>query len=197
MKKTISILGALVLFLSSTSILFAQVKSDYDKETDFSKYKTYTFEGWEKDSGKKLTDFDKKRITDALKSEFSARGMEVVTSDGDVEITLYIVINNKTSTTAYTDYTGGMGYGGMGVRRGWGMGYGGMGLGSVSSTTSYSENDYKEGTFVIDMYDNTGKNLIWQGIITSVVKEKSSKRDKSIPKKIKKLMKEYPIKPTK
>ncbi len=98
----------------------AQISSDYDKETDFSTIKTYTFAGWEENSDQVINTFDKDRITKALRSEFSSRGLSYVESDGDVTITLYIVINKKTSTTAYTNYTGGMGY--YGGRRGWGAG---------------------------------------------------------------------------
>jgi len=171
----------------------AQIKSDYDKNTDFSTIKSYTFAGWEKDSDKILNDFDKKRIKDALKNEFSSRGLSPVEGNSDVDITLYIVVNKKTSTTAYTTYTGGMGY--YGGRRGWGMGYGGVGMGMA--TTDYNESDYLEGTLVVDMFDKDSKDLLWQGIITSVIKEKPKKREKSIPKKIKKLMKEYPVNPIK
>lgn len=188
MKKTISIFLIAMLF---AQISIAQVKSDYDKKTDFTKFKTYKFAGWEKNSDKILTSFDKKRITDALRSEFIERGMNPVESGGDVEITLFIVVNQKTSTTAYTDYTGSMGY--YGGRRGWGRGYGGIGMGSA--TTTYSQDDYLEGTFVIDMYDSSSKELVWQGIITGVVKENPEKREKTTPKKINKLMKKYPIKP--
>jgi len=191
MIKAILILGAMLLFVSVSNNVFAQVKSDYDKSTNFSKYKTYTFGGWEKDSDKILTNFDKKRVTEAMANEFNSRGMSHVESGGDAVITLFIVIKQKTSITAYTDFNGGMGYY---SRRGWGMGYGGMGL---SATTTYSENDYLEGTFVVDMYDSESKELIWQGIITTIIKEKPSKREKTIPKKVKKLMKKFPIKPMK
>jgi len=36
----------------------AQVTADFDKDADFSKYKTYSFAGWQKDRGAKLNDFD-------------------------------------------------------------------------------------------------------------------------------------------
>jgi len=193
MKKTIKLFGLLLLLVLFTANIQAQVKSDYDKSVDFSKIKTYAFAGWEKDSDKILNDFDKKRIKDALQNEFSSRGLNYVKSGGDVDITLYIVVSEKTSTTAYTTYTGGMGY--YGGRRGWGMGYGGVGMGSAS--TSYSESDYLEGTFVVNMFDKNTKKLLWEGVITSVVKDKPKKREKSIPKNIKKLMKEYPVKPIK
>lgn len=168
-----------------TTASIAQVKSDYDKNTDFPQYKTYTFEGWQKDSDKQLNEFDKKRILDAFKAEFEKRGMTPVASDGDASIALYLVLDKKTSTTAYTDYMGGMGYG---PRWGWGMGAG-MG----TSTTTYSEDDYIEGTLVVDMYDKDEKTLLWQGILTKTVTEKPEKREKTIPKNVAKLMKEYPV----
>ena len=182
-------LFVIVVAVFVATLSFAQVKSDYDKNTDFSKYKTFTFEGWQKNSDQQLNDFDKKRILDAFTSEFNARGMSLVESNGDAAIALYIVLDKKTSTTAYTDYTGGIGYGG---RRGWGMGMGGVGMGSA--TTTYDENDYTEGTLVVDMYDAGGKNLLWQGVMTKTVNEKPEKREKTIPKNVSKLMKSYPIK---
>lgn len=185
LKKRLLLLLALLI----GTFGFAQVKSDFDKTTDFSKYKTYAFAGWENNSDKILNDFDKKRITDALQSEFSSRGMTLVgaNSIADATITLYIVINKKTSTTAYTDFNGTMGYRG---RWGWGMG-----PGMATATTNYYENDYNEGTFVVDLYDTSQKKLIWQGVITSVIQEKPEKREKTIPKKVGKLMKSYPVKP--
>jgi len=186
MKNTkIKIIGLLCFVLLGFQVSHAQVTSDYDKETDFSKYNTYAFAGWEKNSDQILNEFDKKRILDALKSEFDERGLELVDSNPDANITLFIVVDNKTSTTAYTTYNGGLGYG---PRWGWGMDMG-------TSTTDYTENDYKEGTFVVDMYDAESKKLVWQGVLQSVVKENPKKREKSIPKKIGKLMKEFPVGP--
>jgi len=173
--------------------LQAQVSSDYDRNADFTKYKTYTFKGWEKDSDKQLNDLDKSRIENAFKSELGIRGLTKDDSNPDVVITLYIVIEKKTSTTAYTDFNGGLGYG---AGWGWGMGAG-MGAGMGSATTTYSENDYNVGTIVIDFYDENSKKLVYQGTLTTTVKEKAQKREKSIPKNVAKLMSKYPIKPSK
>lgn len=188
MKKITSLYCTLFmafLFVVSSS---AQIKSDYDKEYDFSQISTYSFGGWEKDSDKILNDFDKKRIIDAMVHELNIRGLKYVESGGDVAITLFVVVQQKTSTTAYTTYNGGFGYRGR-----WGWGYGGVGM--STSDTTFDTDDYLEGTFVVDMYDASSKDLKWQGVITSVVKEKPEKREKSIPKKIKRLMKKFPVKP--
>lgn len=187
MKIATSLSLMMILF---TSVAFSQAKADYDKTVDFSKYKTYSFAGWQDGSDAILNDFDKKRIHDAFASEFSARGMEYVQSGGDAVVTLFITTADKVNTTAYTNYTGGMGYRGR-----WGYAYGGMGMGSA--TTTVSENEYTEGTLVVDIYDESSKNLIWQGLLTSTVQENPQKREKTIPKNVKKLMKKYPVKPVK
>ncbi|MCK5207754.1 MAG: DUF4136 domain-containing protein, partial [Cyclobacteriaceae bacterium] len=96
-------------------------------------------------------------------------------------------VDERTSKTAYTNYTGGFGYG-----RSWGWGPG-MG----TSTTTYSERDYRVGTIVIDFYDEETKKLVFQATMQTEVKEKAKKREKSIPKNVAKLMKKYPVKPKK
>ncbi len=188
MKTKLTLVFTLFLAVAFSGNLNAQVKSDYDKNADFTKYKTYSFLGWQKESDQQVNEFDKKRIYDAFLAEFSARGMEYVETGGDASITFFVVVNAKTSTTAYTSYTGGYGYQG---RWGWGMGPGGY------ATTTYNESDYNEGTFVVDMYDNDTKSLVWQGILTKVITEKPEKREKTIPKSVKKLMKKYPVKASK
>ncbi len=187
MKKSLKISTLLTLCLFLTGMLQAQVKSDYDKTIDFTKYKTYSFAGWQNDSDKLINDLDKTRILDAFKAEFDARNMTLVEDNADAVVTLFLVIDNKTSTTAYTNYMGGMG---MGYGYGWGMG---MGAGMGTSTTTYSENDYEVGTLVVDVYDAGTKKLAWQGVLQKTINEKASKREKTIPKNAAKIMKQYPV----
>ena len=143
------------------------------------------------DSDKQLNDLDKKRVEDAFKDEFDKRGLKMDNTNPDIAVTLYIVIQQKTSTTAYTNYNGGYGgrysgYGGYG----WGGGYGGG-----SSTTTYTENDYLKGTMVMDVYDEKSGKQIWQGIAVKTIEEKPEKREKSIPYAVSALMKKFPIAP--
>jgi hypothetical protein len=187
MKSKITIFITIILAIVFVNPLKAQVKSDYDKQTDFSKFKTYSFAGWEKESNEKISELNQKRILDALVAEFEARGIKHVESNGDAKITLFVVVESKIATTAYTTYNGSMGYRG---RWGWGMGYG-------YATTNYTQDDYKEGTLVIDMYSEQSKDLIWQGVVTTTLEEKAEKMEKSINKNIGKLMKKYPVKPVK
>ncbi len=176
-----------VLFVLTLSMTNAQkVTGDYEKSTDFSIYKTYQFIGWQDDSDQVLNDFDKKRLRDAFIEEMRARQFELVESGADMAISLFVVVDKKTSTTAYTNYYGGAGYG-------HGRRYGGRGWSSGYATTSYSERDYLQGTLVLDMLDTQSKDLLWQGVATGTVNSKPEKREKSIPKAIKKLMKKFPV----
>jgi len=186
MVKTIILVFVITLFSNYSG---AQITFDYDKEEDFTKLKTYSFGGWQEDSDKLINDIDKKRLYEAFRKEFSARGMTFKEKDADAVVTFFLVIDQKTSKSAYTNYHGGMGMGygyGMGYRPAWGWGTG-------YATTTYSENDYEVGTFVIDMYDTDNKKLVWQAVSQNTIKEKAHKREKSIPKGVSKVMKKYPI----
>lgn len=195
MKKFIISFSVFLVAFLTISQIYAQVTSDYDKTVDFTKFKTITFLGWQDNSDQLINDLDKQRILDSFGKEFEMRNLTFVEQGGELAVTLYLVIDQKTSTTAYTNYTGGMGYGGR-----WGYGYGmgyGAGIGMGSATTSYSESDYQVGTFVVSVYDGESKKLIWQGISSKTINENPKKREKTIPKGVKKLMKKYPVQPPK
>ena len=182
--KLIRLFSVMAFVLAMVSCSTVKVVVDMDKNTDFSKYETYSFLGWQNDSDQILNEFDKKRLRDAFISEFEQRGLKAVQDNGDMQITLFIVVDQKTSVTAYTNYYGG-GYGGY-HRYGGGWGHG-------SSTTTYSESDYLEGTLVMDVFDGTTKDQVWQGIATGTITENPNKRDKTIPAKIAALMNKFPV----
>ena len=175
---------ALATFIGSCSPV--KVVVDLDKTHDFSEYTTYSFLGWQDDSDKILNDFDRKRLRDAFKSEFKSRGLEFVEESGDMAVSLFIVVDQKTSITAYTDYYGSGGYGYGRFRGGWGGGY---------ASTSYTESDYLEGTLVMDVFDGQSKDQVWQGIATGTVTENPERREKTIPKSVSELMKQFPVQP--
>jgi hypothetical protein len=95
----------------------------------------------------------------------------------------------KTSVIAYTNYYGG------GAGRRYGRGHRGGGWGMGGSTTSYSESDYVQGTMVIDVFDNESTTLIWQGVGVGTVNSKPEKREKTLPKAVSAIMKDFPIAP--
>ena len=169
-----------------------KVISDYDDTIDFTQYKTYEYFGWSEESDKVMNRFDRERIEKAFGEEFAARGMKYVEKGGDLIVTLFIVVEEKTQKSAYTTGFGG-GYGGYyGGYYGYGPGYG---WGSSYSTTHVSEYDYKVGTLICDVHDVQNKKLIWEGIGTKTIVENPEKREKTIPYAVKLMMSKYPVKP--
>jgi hypothetical protein len=178
----------LTVFIAACSGI--KVVHDYDKSVDFSKYKTYEYYGWADNSDQILNQLDKDRIEKAFGMEFSKRGLMYVENNGDLIVTLYIVTQQKQQTTATT--TGmGAGYGGYyGYGPGWGWG-GGM------ATTTYNTYDYTVGTLVVDVYDKSNKQLIFEASGSGEINENPKNREKSIPNTVAQIMYSYPVKPMK
>lgn len=185
----IRLFSVAILVIAFTSAGISQVSYDYDKTADFSKYKTWSFIGWQKDSGELMNQLDKETLYNAIKSEFEERGIEYVKEGGEMMVSLYLVIKEQQQVEAYTNYTGGYGF-----ARPWGYGAGIVG---GTANTTYNTYDYQVGTLVMDCYDATSKDLLFQGIYKGAVQEKAQKRDKTIPKNVSKLMKNFPVQPEK
>jgi len=188
--NSLILLGGMVMILASCSS--TKITADYDKSVDFTKYKTFEYYGWAKESDKLINGIDKVRIEDAFANEFYARGLSYVKTGGDLIVTLFIVIEQKTQQTAHTTNMGG-GYGGYyGGYYGYGPGYG---WGPSYSSTSVSTYNYAVGTLVCDVFDKSTEQLIWEGIASKTIDENPATRDRNIPKIIEYLMKKYPVKP--
>jgi len=186
-----------ILMLGMSACSSIQVTSDYDKTVDFSRYKTFMYYGWTEESDKILSEFDRDRIESAFATEFSRRGWSLTKEDGDAVVSLFIVVDQKTSYTSYTDHYGGGMYGGMyGPRYGYGGYGGGYGYGMPSSsTTRTTQNDYLEGTLIVDVFDVKEKKHIWQGIGKKTLSESNSNREGRIKEAVAAIMKQFPVKP--
>jgi len=183
------IIIATILMILNTGCSSLKITADYDKSIDFSKYKTFEYYGWAKESDKVLNGLDKTRIEDAFAVEFAKRDLKLVESGGDLIVTLFIVIQEKTQTTANTSRMGGY-YGGY-------YGYGpGWGWGPTYSTTTVSTYDYKVGTLVCDVYDKAQERLIWEGIASKTIDDNPNTREKNIPRVVAAMMHKYPVPPT-
>lgn len=197
MKKLIPFYFVLIVFIlgSCNSI---QVTYDYDKTVDFTKFKTASFHGWEKDSDKVLNPFDKQRIEQSVKSEFENRGIQYVKEGGELVVGLYIVTQKKTEQVANTTSMGGYagwGYGGYyGMGPGWGWGA------PMASVTTVSNVDYTVGTLVIDVFSTADKKLIWEGRGTKTVGDSNPQsNEERVSKAVSAIMTDFPVKklPTK
>lgn len=190
MKKLMYIIVLGIMMGACSSV---KVTSDYDKSADFTQYKTYTYYGWADNSDQLLTGFDKQRIEDAFRDEFAKRGWTSVPSGGDAIISLYIVIDKKTSYTSYTDHYNTGVYGGAYMPR-YGYGYR-MGPGMGTSTTTTKQRDYNVGTLIVDVFDAKEKKHIWHGVGTKTINENTSKREERIREGAAAIMEAFPVQP--
>ena len=173
----------MALILASCSSVSVVV--DQNKSTDFSKYKTYSFLGWQNHSDKDLSVEDKGYLRDAFTKEFERRGLQKVNSGGDMQISLYIVLSVETAVSGYNDYVGGHGsY--YHYHRGYATG---------NMNNTYTQREKEVGTLIMNVYDRESKDQIWQAIATSAVQTNPAKRERSIPAKVKNLMSYFPVKP--
>jgi hypothetical protein len=167
---------------------FAQdVRYDFDKEKDFSKYKTYKWvEIKDADQPDQLT---ANRIVSAVDAELATKGL---TKTEDEKADLYIGYQTALRTEKeFTAYNTGWGYG-PGWGRGW-YGYGGM----ATTTTYGSTSTVYIGQLDLSMYDSATKQLVWRGVASKTLdpKAKPEKKDKNVTKAVQKLLKNFPPKP--
>ena len=180
-KLTFIMLG--VLLFGATASLAQDVRYDFDRDKDFSKYKTYK---WvtvkEADQVDELT---AKQITNAVDAELSKKGLEKTDQDS---ADLYLAYETAIDTEKqFTSYSTDWGYGSGWYRGGW---YGGSGMGTTTGQTSTIYN----GQLALDMYDTANHSLVWRGVASKTIdpKAKPEKQQKNLEKTVAKLLKNYP-----
>jgi hypothetical protein len=174
-KSRISILAGIVV-LCATASFAQQVKTDYDRNADFNKYKTYS---WENVHTANALWVD--RIKAAVNSALAAKGWTQVDSGGDVSImAMEMSQSHQTLNTYYDNFGGGWGW------RGWG------GLGDSFGDSTTTEDTYKVGTLVVDLFDAHTKKLIWRGSASDTLSDKSAKNIKNLDKGVDKMFGHFP-----
>ena len=179
--KRFFVLSVVTLLLAASS-LAQDVRYNFDKSADFSKFKTYKWVAI-KDADK-VSDIVDKQIKDAMDAELATKGLTKVEGD---DANLYIGYQPAVGEEKQlTSYSSGYGYG-----PGWGGGwYGGMG----STTTTASTSTIYKGQLTLDMYDSAGHDLAWRGVVSKTIdpKAKPEKFQKNLAKAVKKLLANYP-----
>jgi hypothetical protein len=175
-QRTIVPLLGLVL-LTATASLAQEVKTDFDRDTDFGHYRTYS---WEKVQTQDPLWVD--RIKQAVNSALAAKGWTQVESGGDVAVVAMETTQNQQTLNTFYD-----GFGG-----GWRWrGFGGFG----DSTTTVDT--YRVGTLVVDLFDAGTKSLIWRGSASDTLSDKSNKNIKTLDKGVQKMFDHFPPSPKK
>lgn len=185
MNKLFTLLIATVFFASCSSL---KITHNMDTSIDFSQYKTYSYHGWDSASTH-INKYLQNKIEFAFADELGERGLIYdPIGQGDIIISLFLVVNHEKSTTSYNNYYAGSPYG---YRPGWGYGYGGYGMAYSYGGVAYEEHNYYYGTLVCDVFDRKTKKLAWQGVVSKSVTP--SDQGKYIGKTISRLMMQFPI----
>jgi len=170
-----------ILFLF-ISLLFScntiRVSSDFNKNTDFSKLKTYAFSknGIDK---VKINDIDKKRILRAIDVELYNKGFRKSSIDPDFTINFFTETNQKVNYYPSSNYYGSA------------VPYGGMG--HYASSWYLNSFKYNEGVLFIDIVDNKKNELVWQGIGKGYIyNDKPEKKSEKINEMVGKILLQFP-----
>jgi uncharacterized protein DUF4136 len=184
-KNNRGIINALSLvfgfcFLLMTGTAFAQkVTIDFDRNADFSKYRTYSF-GQGTPAPETLMN---QRIQDAIERQLAEKGLVMVESDPDLIVVYHCAVEKETQLN--TTYLGGWGWG-----RGWGRwGGGGNAITQVEQIPV--------GHLIVDIGDTAEKRYIWRGTSTKTVSSKPDKNAKTIEEGVRKMFEKFPPPPEK
>ena len=160
---------------------FAQdVRYNFDRNADFSKYRSYKWVQI-KDAAQ-LPQLGDEQLKAAIDAELSKKGLTRVDQDADLFVGYQAAINQEKEFSSYTSGFGpGWGYG-----SGWG--YGGM------STTTGQTSTIHIGSIGFDVYNAAQQKLVWRGQVSKTLdpKAKPEKQQKNLNKAVAKLLKNYP-----
>jgi hypothetical protein len=171
MRKKVIVFIGLALLLANASFA-QQVKTDYDRTANFSKYKTYR---WEKVQTPDPLWVD--RVKAAVNAALAAKGWTQVESGGDISIiAMEINRNHQTLNTFYDGFGGGWRW----------RGFGGFGESTTTSET------YTVGTLVVDLFDAKTQMLVWRGVSSDMLSDKSDKNIKNLNRGVEKMFQHFP-----
>ncbi len=144
-----------------------QIASDYAPHTDFTPYKTYS---WQKISAP--DDTWENSIKSTIDAQLAKKGWTKVDSGGDAAL---CAITSSGEAAMMEHFYGGMGPGWH--WRGW------------SEPVSYNQ-----GTLIVDIFDAKTQALIWRGFISESVSKKEPQQINKLDGAVGKLFKDFPPK---
>src|SRR5262245_29827880 len=141
-----------------------KISVDYDKEADFSRYKTYSWL-----SGQLAPNpLVHKRIVDAIDRQLASKGWTKTDSSPSATIVYNAAVDEQKEL------------------HGWGNGPRWNSMGTVSVDTILI------GQLVVDIYDTATQQLLWRGFASDTATDKTDKNEKKIINAVAKLFKQFP-----
>jgi hypothetical protein len=172
--KRIALLVPLVLGFAAGPAAAQDVSYNFDRGTDFSKFKSYRWVDIK--SVQQVDHLTARQITVVIDAELAKKGLLKTDSDhADLYIGYQTALSRQTPWMAYRD--------------GWGYGPGwGGGLATIAEASIHA------GQLDLDMYSATEKKLVWRGVVSNAIELKLNPEssEKKIQKSVEKLLKNYP-----
>ncbi|WP_420386742.1 DUF4136 domain-containing protein [Roseivirga sp.] len=145
MKKLVLLLVTLALITGCSDKLY--VSSDYDKGSDFSKYKTYSWADDMEKPGNQAPMFDnelnRKRVKEAIEAELRLKGFTATQTNPDLMVDFHISINESMEYYVHDYYPPRYSYWSRGDLR------------------TYT---VQKGALIIHFVDSDTQQLVWQGV---------------------------------
>jgi len=175
-------LSTLMVFAASASIA-QKVHVEFDDSADFCRFKTYAW----LESKHPADEPWAQRVLTAIDRQLVRKGLQK--TDGSTSPDLEIVYNSDITERTIS---AGCDYGCVlaeylfnriyGPPRFW------------PQPGSWVSEVEKNGSLVVGLVDASGKNMVWRGMATDTLSDKSEKNERKLNKAIKKMFKKYPPK---
>ncbi|HEX9652733.1 MAG TPA: DUF4136 domain-containing protein [bacterium] len=173
--KSLFVVICLVAAASLMGCSPISVKTDYDHEIDFVKYKTFKWMPHPEKGGRDMVRENSlldKRIRRAVERELTAKGYELIESGRpDALLAYHVGVRERVDVS-----TVGYGY--------W--------RGRFRGRSAYVDR-YKEGTLIIDFVDPELQQLVWRGAATGVIGSLEESEER-INESVTKIFEKYPPK---
>ncbi|MFQ5584602.1 MAG: DUF4136 domain-containing protein [Calditrichia bacterium] len=183
MKFISGVMAAAFIVLALGCSSGIKVQHDWDKQEDFSRFKTYDI--MEMPQNKRGNQLVFKRIVDAVERELAAKGLTRNVPDPDLLVAIHTSVKNRVNVTDWGYHYAPYGYY-----------WGGSGYWGGSRIDVY---EYEEGTLIIDFVKAGDEEMIWRGVAQGTMPENPSpeKVDRIINEVVNRILKNYPPKPGK
>ena len=171
-----ALLAATVLAAAGARAQAAEIVTEFDSKTDFSKYKTYT---WRQKPDSGSADRDALIVAE-IEGQLKAKGWTAPEEGqaGDTVLAVHAIVReDQTIDTAYS---------------GWGPGWswGGPGPGAGSATTILTKE--RLGTLVVDIFDASTRKVIWRGSAKGTLTTDAETNKRKLNQAVTRLFKKFP-----
>jgi uncharacterized protein DUF4136 len=161
--RWIAALGLMLLCACASNIVV-----DYDKNTDFSRYRTY---GWGQGMPARNPNLDR-QIMGAIDEQMGRKGFTKTEGDPDLVVTYHAATHEEID---YNEASYGSGYGS-----------------SISPSAAEVPMKVNVGTVVVDMYDPKAKRKVWHGVGSDLVMDDPTKTSAEIRNGAVKMFEKFP-----